>query len=108
VKETAFSGVFGTVAALTARGAEVLVHDPLYDDDELRGLGFPPYHLGDAVDAAVVQADHAAYRSIGAGDLPGLKVLVDGRRVTGEEGWGSATRIVLGEPLPGASAVDRA
>ena len=72
VKETAFSGVFGTVAALESRGAEVLVHDPLYDDDELRALGFTPYHLGEPVDAAVVQADHAAYaRARARADLPG-------------------------------------
>ncbi|MBV9920348.1 MAG: nucleotide sugar dehydrogenase [Pseudonocardia sp.] len=100
VKETAFSGVFATVAALTERGAEVVVHDPLYDDDELRALGFTPYHLGEPVDAAVVQADHAAYGDIGAADLPGLRVLVDGRRVTSEQGWDAATRVVLGEPLP--------
>ena len=35
VKETAFSGVFGTVAALEERGATVLVHDPMYDDARL-------------------------------------------------------------------------
>ena len=38
VKETAFSGVFPTVSALTARGAEVVVPDPLYTDDELRSV----------------------------------------------------------------------
>jgi nucleotide sugar dehydrogenase len=100
VQETAFSGVFGAVAALQARGAEVMVHDPLYDDDELRALGFTAYHLGEPVDVAVVQTDHAAYGEIGADDLPGLLVLVDGRRVTSPEGWGTATRVVLGEPLP--------
>jgi nucleotide sugar dehydrogenase len=100
VKETAFSGVFGAVAALRARGAQVMVHDPLYDDDELRALGFTPYHLGEPVDVAVVQTDHAAYGEIGADDLPGLLVLVDGRRVTSPAGGGTATRVVLGEPLP--------
>ena len=48
VKETAFSGVFPAVEALKARGAEVSVHDPMYSDEELQGLGFTPYHLGDA------------------------------------------------------------
>ncbi|MFL6098454.1 MAG: nucleotide sugar dehydrogenase [Actinomycetales bacterium] len=100
VKETAFSGVFGAVAALEARGADVVVHDPLYDDEELIALGFTPYHLGEPVDAAVVQTDHAAYGQIGADDLPGLLVVVDGRRVTSPTGWGTATRVVLGEPLP--------
>jgi nucleotide sugar dehydrogenase len=100
VKETSFSGVHDTVAALKARGAEVLVHDPLFSDDELAALGFTPYHFGDPVAAAVVQTDHAEYAGIGAADLPGLQVLVDGRRVTSPEGWAGVTRVVLGEPLP--------
>ncbi len=40
VKETAFSGVFPLVAALKARGATALVHDPMYTDEELGKLGF--------------------------------------------------------------------
>src|SRR5690606_9964362 len=47
VKETAFSGVFATVDALRVRGAVPVVHDPMYTDDELRALGFTPYHLGE-------------------------------------------------------------
>jgi len=99
VKETAFSGVYATVAALTARGAEVLVHDPLYTDAELRALGWAPYHFGEPVHAAVVQADHPDYARIGIADLPGLVAIVDGRCVLGAEGWGEAVRIVLGKPL---------
>ena len=96
VKETAFSGVFGTVAALKAAGARAVVHDPMYSDAELEKLGFEPYHLGEHADVALVQADHADYRTIGAADLPGLTVLVDGRKVTAESGWDGVTRIVLG------------
>ena len=70
VKETAFSGVFATVEALQARGAQVVVHDPLYADEELQGLGFTPFHLGEKADAVVVQADHAAYAEL-SGRLPG-------------------------------------
>ena len=44
------------------RRAIPLVHDPLYTDDELERLGFTPYHFGEPLDAAVVQADHAEYR----------------------------------------------
>src|SRR5699024_5083761 len=40
VKETAFSGVFAAVQALRSRGALALVHDPLFNDEELRTLGF--------------------------------------------------------------------
>lgn len=88
VKETAFSGVFDAVASLQRRGAEVLVHDPLYTDDELAGLGFTPYHLGDDIDAAIVQADHAEYRSLAPADLPGVRAFIDGRRVSSAEAWG--------------------
>jgi len=38
VKESAFSGVFPTVEALTAQGAKVLVHDPMYTDAEITRL----------------------------------------------------------------------
>jgi UDP-N-acetyl-D-glucosamine dehydrogenase len=96
VKETAFSGVFPTVAALRAAGATPVVHDPLYSDDELRALGFEPYAIGHPVDGAVVQADHPEYAALGAGDLPGLRALVDGRKVTAPDGWDGVTRVVLG------------
>jgi nucleotide sugar dehydrogenase len=96
VKETAFSGVFATVAALRARGATPLVHDPLYTDEELERLGFSPYHLGETVDAAVVQADHAEYRELGQADLPGVKAFVDGRRVSSAAQWPGVDYRVIG------------
>jgi nucleotide sugar dehydrogenase len=97
VKETAFSGVFPTVDALTARGATALVHDPLYTDEELLALGFAPYHLGEAVDAAVVQADHAEYCNLGPADLPGVRTFVDGRRVSAADRWPNVTYRVIGK-----------
>jgi len=96
VKETAFSGVFPTVAALESRGAQVSVHDPLYSDDELAALKLTAYHQGDAVDAAVVQTDHADYKLLRAADLPGIKVLVDGRRVTSPDDWAGVTHRTVG------------
>ncbi|SFH12945.1 nucleotide sugar dehydrogenase [Actinopolymorpha cephalotaxi] len=96
VKETAFSGVFATVAALRRRGARAVVHDPLYDDDELAALGFTPYHLGTPVDAAILQADHPDYRAVGPADLPGVRALVDGRAVTDESRWAGVPRRVIG------------
>ncbi len=96
VKETAFSGVFPTVAALEARGARVLVHDPMYTDDELAGYGFTAYHLGEAADAAVLQTDHVEYAELAATDLPGVRVLVDGRRITDAGRWAGVTRRILG------------
>ncbi len=99
VKETAFSGVFATVEALTTRGVEVVVHDPMYDDDELIALGFTPYHFGDPVNAAVVQADHREYRELTPDDLPGVRTLVDGRRITDPTAWTGVLRMVIGAPM---------
>ena len=96
VKETAFSGVFPTVEALRARGAQPLVHDPLYTDDELRALGFEPYTLGDPIDVAVLQTDHLEYRSLAPSELPGIKLLVDGRAATDASAWAGTPRIVVG------------
>lgn len=79
VKETAFSGVFETVRALRERGAETAVHDPMFSDEELAALGFAPYHLGTEVDAVVVQSDHRAYADLRAEDVPGARLLVNGR-----------------------------
>lgn len=96
VKETAFSGVFPTAVALQERGAEVVVHDPLYSDDELRGLGFEPHTLGEDVDVAILQTDHVEYRDLAPDDLPGVKLLVDGRAITRSERWTGTPRIVVG------------
>ena len=96
VKETAFSGVFPTVSALEARGAIVFVHDPLYTDDELTRLGFTPYHVGEAADAAVIQTNHADYAALRSADIPGIRALVDGRRVTSAENWVGVTHRVVG------------
>ncbi|MGM7697396.1 nucleotide sugar dehydrogenase [Microbacterium sp. A84] len=96
VKETAFSGVFPTVKALKDRGAEVVVHDPLYTDEELRGLGLEPYALGGNVDLAVLQTDHADYRMLSPAQLPGVKLLVDGRAATDADLWAGTPRIVVG------------
>jgi nucleotide sugar dehydrogenase len=96
VKETAFSGVFPTVSALGDRGALVTVHDPMYSDDELGALGLVAYHYGEPVDAVVVQADHAEYEQVGAESFPGVKVLVDGRRVTDPARWDGVARRLIG------------
>lgn len=96
VKETAFSGVFPTVEALVARGATVQVHDPLYADEELARFGFTPYHLGEQIDLAIVQADHDEYKALTAADLPGIRLLVDGRNSTSPESWVGTPRLVIG------------
>ncbi|MHA7142270.1 nucleotide sugar dehydrogenase [Arthrobacter sp. Sr33] len=97
VKETAFSGVFAAVDALKARGATALVHDPMYTDEELQRLGFEAYHLGEPIDAAVVQANHKSYASLGPADLPGVKAFIDGRRVSSAEHWDGVLYRVIGK-----------
>ena len=97
VKETAFSGVFPAVAALVARGAETLVHDPMFTAEELEKFGFTPYTMGDQVDGAVIQADHPEYKELTTESLPGIKVLVDGRNITSAENWAGVTRFVIGD-----------
>ena len=87
VKETAFSGVFPTVELLASKGVKVLVHDPMYTDDELAKYGFTPYHRGEPVDAAILQADHPEYLEFTPADLPGLAVIVDGRGVLDPARW---------------------
>jgi nucleotide sugar dehydrogenase len=95
VKETAFSGVFATVDELRKRGAVPYVSDPMYSAAELTAHGLPPYG-GETIGAAIVQADHAEYRALSSADLPGVKVLVDGRRTTDPDRLPGIRRIVIG------------
>jgi len=95
VKETAFSGVYPTVAALQRRGATAYVADPMYTADELDAIGLPG-HRDEPVTAAVIQADHVEYRSLTEADLPGVRVLVDGRRVTDQKAFTTIRRLVIG------------
>jgi UDP-N-acetyl-D-glucosamine dehydrogenase len=89
VKETAFSGALALRDELGAAGAIAVAADPLYDAAELRGLGFEPWD-GEPVTAAIVQADHAAYRTLAPSELPGARVVLDGRGVLDPERWREA------------------
>jgi nucleotide sugar dehydrogenase len=95
VKESAFSGIFPTVDALKKAGATVLVHDPMYTDEEIISLGFTPLALGTSVDGVILQADHAEYKALSAKDFPGVKAIVDGRRsLTASNFPGVAIRVI--------------
>jgi nucleotide sugar dehydrogenase len=96
VKETAVSGVFPTVEALSERGAVVTVHDPLFSDEELAGYGFTAHRLGDEVDVAILQADHADYLQLGPAEFPGIRLFADGRNATDPARWAGVPRIVIG------------
>ncbi|WP_296143867.1 nucleotide sugar dehydrogenase [uncultured Corynebacterium sp.] len=96
VKETAFSGIFATVDALRQRGANVKVHDPMYSDEELEAFGWEPYHEGESAAAAIIQADHKEYAELTPADIPGVKVLFDGRSVTDPQKWDGVPRLTIG------------
>jgi UDP-N-acetyl-D-glucosamine dehydrogenase len=97
VKETAFSGAFALRDTLTARGAVVVAHDPMFSDDELRGHGFRPWD-GTAIDIVIVQADHHEYETLDRDDLPGVQVVVDGRGVINADGFGTIPVRRIGRP----------
>lgn len=96
VKESAFSGVFGVVAALKARGADVVVQDPMYTDEEIVNLGFVPYSIGDAVEAVILQADHKEYKALSGGDFPGVIAVIDGRRTFDSKNFAGIKFRVIG------------
>ncbi|MFC5141948.1 nucleotide sugar dehydrogenase [Actinomycetospora rhizophila] len=106
VKETAFSGVFATVAALGRRGATPVVHDVLYDDDELAALGLDPW-TGEPAGAAVLHTDHQEYATFGEDELPGVTTVVDGRGVLDPGRWPTATVVALGRGGAGRGRAGR-
>ena len=98
VKESAFSGVFPTVNALTSAGANVFVHDPMYTDEEVTQLGFKVYAMGGAIDAVILQADHAEYKSLTSASFPGVRAIVDGRRSMNQSNFPGVEFRVIGAP----------
>jgi nucleotide sugar dehydrogenase len=83
VREDAFSSAFRLRDELKAAGATVYGHDPYFEADHIRELGFEPYDLAEpaTVRAAIVQAGHAMYRDLDLDAIPGLELVVDGRNV---------------------------
>lgn len=82
VKESAFSGAWDLVREIRARGGVPLVHDGYYSDEELTNLGLSGYVLGSPCDGAIVHTAHAEYMNLVSSDLPGAKILFDGRNIT--------------------------
>jgi UDP-N-acetyl-D-mannosaminuronic acid dehydrogenase len=89
VRENAFSSAFRLRDELLAAGARVLGHDPHYDGDYLRDLGFEPWDPArpEPVRAAVLQAAHRAYRELVPAAIPGLQLIVDGRNALDPARW---------------------
>jgi UDP-N-acetyl-D-glucosamine dehydrogenase len=100
VREDAFSSAFRLREELEAAGARVLGHDPYFDDDHLRQMGFEPYALGSGgpVRVAVLQAPHGAYHELDPATLPGIELFVDGRNAIDRTRWeeGRVTYVGIG------------
>jgi UDP-N-acetyl-D-glucosamine dehydrogenase len=92
VREDAFSSAFRLREELAAAGAVIYGHDPYFDDDHLRQLGFEPWELGSEVPVrvAILQAAHEVYRHMDPGSIPGLELVVDGRNVLERERYEAA------------------
>ena len=89
VREDAFSSAFRLRDELIAAGARVYGHDPYFDDDHLRELGFEPYAIGsgEPVKVAILQAAHQRYGELRPSDLPAIALFVDGRNAVDASVW---------------------
>ncbi len=96
VKEIAFSGVKPIVQKLNDLNAHVFVHDTFFDSFELKELGYKPYILGEECDIAIFQADHKEYLDLLPEDIPGVKLVLDGRGFLEADKWSNLLLINLG------------
>jgi UDP-N-acetyl-D-glucosamine dehydrogenase len=98
VREDAFSSAFRIRDELHAAGARVFAHDPYFDAEHLRGLGFEPYDFDapEPVRVAVLQAAHREYVELHPSRLPGLELMVDGRNALDRERWREAGVVHVG------------
>jgi UDP-N-acetyl-D-glucosamine dehydrogenase len=89
VREDAFSSAFRLRDELLAAGATVYAHDPFFDDEHLRRLGFEPYDLAAPVPVrvAILQAAHGVYQELRPEGLPGIELFVDGRNAVAAAPW---------------------
>lgn len=87
VKESAFSGIHPLVHFLTSYGAEVRVSDPLYDDQEIREMGFTPAENFKDIEILVIQTNHEEYFELSSVDFPKVHTVLDGRGVLDKKNW---------------------
>jgi len=102
VKEHAFSGALSLIAELQRVDAAVLLHDPLYDADEVEAFGVRPFNRGEPADAVILHTAHEEYRSWTASDVPGARVIYDGRAALDEGLWAGVELLRLGSHSHGA------
>jgi UDP-N-acetyl-D-glucosamine dehydrogenase len=91
---------------LRAAGAAVLVHDPLYTDEELNNYGFEAFHLGEAADGAIIQTDHKAYAELQRVDIAGVQAIVDGRNILNQEIKNAIPVLTIGAPCPSSMTTE--
>lgn len=82
VRETAFTSAKLLQEALTRHQATVYVDDPLFNEDELRTLGYTPLppEQENKVCAIMLQSDHHAYHSLDFRRFTACQVVLDGRQ----------------------------
>ncbi len=106
VKEWICSPTFQLEPALRAQGAEVRVHDPLFDEAELTAHGFRSWDPASSewrAEAIVLVTGHTAYGGLDLGSLRegGLRAVLDGRRF-----WDPETIEALGLDYIGPGRAD--
>jgi UDP-N-acetyl-D-glucosamine dehydrogenase len=97
VKEAAFSGAWDLVSLIHEKGGVPVIHDPLYSDAELISYGLTPHQLGERSDAAILHTNHDFYSSLEASDLPGVRVIADGRNAISKNLKSQIKTYVLGK-----------
>lgn len=97
VKESAYSGAWSLVSQLKQRGAEPVVHDPLFSGPELRELKLEPFELGQDCDGVIVQTDHVEYQQLNDADFPGAIAIFDGRKILDSGNFKSIPLLVIGD-----------
>lgn len=98
VKEVAYSGAFDLLREIKNRGGEVFAVDPLYNDEEIRALGFSVGHQNSDIDALVVHTAHEEFLELTEDDFPNCSAVLDGRNFLDRKFWGRSKLIVLGKP----------
>ncbi|MDQ2941006.1 MAG: nucleotide sugar dehydrogenase [Chloroflexota bacterium] len=92
VRDDAFSSAFRLRDELRAAGARVFAHDPFFDAEHLRQVGFEPYDLTEPspIKVAILQAAHSQYSTLDPMTFPGLQLFVDGRNALDGERFSAA------------------
>ena len=69
-------------------------------DGELTALGLQPHHLGEETDAVVIQTDHSEYSDLTPADIPGARLVINGRPGLGLDLGGKPNVVVVGNGRP--------